>query len=544
MKPGQNSDERDEAGEERDRLADERDSVADRRDQAAERRDRAAARRDHAADQRDGTAAERDRVAARADALLDHQSTTDAPAVARRAAASDRRRASEDRRAGASERADAGLDRDTAQSERGAGAVERADAESDRDIAQADRWVSATERGESELDAEALASARDAALESSKFKSGFIATLTHEFRTPMNGVMGLTSLLLDTDLDDQQRGYAEGVQGSGKTLLAIVDDILDFSTIEANELELKMTNFTLARVLDEAAGLVAEAASSKGLQLAFLCDESVPTRFRGDPDRVRQVVVILASNAVKFTDRGRVVVRVRPATDATDRALIRVEVTDTGIGIAEADRQIIFEPFRQADASTTRRFGGTGLGLAIASHLVASMGGQIGVESELGRGSTFWCTLALEETSNEQDPPVRRTSVAAETSGHADAPAGRVLVVDDNAVNQLVAVAMLRKLGYRADVAANGLEALDALGRTAYAAVLLDCNMPVMDGYQATAAIRRRPGADAATPVVAMTANTRDGDRERCLAAGMDGYIAKPITISAVRTALSSVLVH
>jgi signal transduction histidine kinase len=573
---------RDEASEHRDQVADHRDQVADRRDRAAAQRDRAADQRDRAAAQRDGAAADRDEAAAHAESQTNAGISEDAlnrATLARRQAASDRRDASEDRRAGvrersqaeadrntaladrdagasersqavadreiahsdrgagASERSSAEADRETAQADRGAGADERTYAEADRSTAQADRSASATERDEGELVTEALAAARNAAMESSRLKSEFLATVSHEIRTPMNGVIGLTSLLLDTELDDQQRGYAEGAHGSGQALLAIVNDILDFSKVEANQLDLEVTDFNIIHMVEDVAGLIAGTASGKGLRLDVACEAGLPADLRGDPGRIRQVFFNLADNAVKFTDQGGVVLRVQSESETERMVTIRLEVSDTGIGIAEADFGHIFEAFRQADASSSRRFGGTGLGLAIAAHLTALMGGEIGVSSALGKGSTFWCTLPLSRATGLQTAR-QALPAAAPPASLPPSVRGRILVVEDNAVNQLVAVAMLRKLGYGVDVAADGREALGALGRTVYVAVLMDCMMPEMDGYQATAAIRRRPGPEGSTPIIAVTADITKGARERCFAVGMDGYIAKPYTIDEVDAVL------
>jgi two-component system, sensor histidine kinase and response regulator len=485
-------------------------------DQAGQQRDQAATHRDQAADQRDRAADQHDHAVTRSPAHANAGFITDAldrSALARGEAASDRAQALQDRRAAAGERRHAELDRHTA---------------------LADLAASAREREEHLAAVEVLAAARDAASESSRLKSEFMATISHEIRTPMNGVIGLTSLLLETDLDEQQRQYAEGVRGAGEALLAIINDILDFSKLEAGKLALDVADFDVVGVVEAAAGLVAEEAKRKGLRLDVSCDPTLPTSLRGDAGRIRQIALNLAANAVKFTERGEVVLRVRTVSEAEGAVVIRLEVADTGIGIAETDRLGIFEPFRQADASTTRRFGGTGLGLAISSQLVAAMGGEIGVESEPGRGSTFWCTLVLGRGTETRLPPP-----AAEPGVVAPGARTEVLVVEDDAVNQLVMVATLRKLGYHSDVAANGAEALEALGRAEYAAILMDCQMPVMDGYAATAAIRRRPGAPGRTPIIAVTAGAMGYDREKCLAAGMDDYVAKPFTIQGIDAVLA-----
>jgi two-component system sensor histidine kinase/response regulator len=514
-----------------------------------------------------------------------------------------------------------------------------------------------------------LESSRDAALEGSRAKSAFLATMSHEIRTPMNGVIGLTGLLLTTELDARQRQYAEGVRGAGEALLALINDILDFSKVEAGKLQLETLDFNLVQVVEEAAELVGESATGKSLELLAYCSPEVPANLRGDPARIRQVLLNLASNAIKFTAEGEVVVRAQLEDTTAEGVVVRFEVSDTGVGIAEEDQQRLFDPFSQADSSTTRRYGGTGLGLAICRQLVSAMGGSLGVRSRPGEGSTFWFTLPLEPA---QDPalaaPARPGGLsgvrvlvvddnqtnrliledqlgawgmrpdcvadgetalarlaAAERAGtpyelcvldlcmpsmdglevarriRAEAssrpglvlltsggdlsaadvtaagidgslskpvqlarlaraldeamataqqpeevqpaqpvqragvarvrPGGRghVLVVEDSFTNQLVAVGILEHLGYSAEVAGNGLEALTAMERTTFDAVLMDCQMPEMDGYAATAEIRRREGSTRHTPVIAMTASATAGDRERCLEAGMDDYVPKPV---------------
>jgi two-component system sensor histidine kinase/response regulator len=524
-----------------------------------------------------------------------------------------------------------------------------------------------------------LVAARDEALESAKAKSQFLATMSHEIRTPMNGVIGLTDLLLQTSLDEPQHRYASGIQTAGHALLSVINDILDFSKLEAGKVVLEETSFEPSRLVDEVVDVFASTAEDKGLELIGHCDMALPHRFLGDPTRLRQILLNLTSNALKFTRHGEIIVRItqdqEPGTD-TDIVPLRFEVTDTGIGIPAEKRDRLFDPFTQADASTTRTFGGTGLGLAISQRLTEAMGGRIGVDSSPGGGSTFWCVVPLKRTTEQvtvtavpelndlrvlivddnesnrivldeqlrhwgmqpmaveggesalealhaaahretpydlaivdlnmpgmdgielggritadaqipsphlvlltssDDPdadavkkagfvasltkPVHRSALygclanvmssdtqppPAATTKPAPAAAlkpqpptrGNVLVVEDNEINQAVAVGFLAKLGYHADVASDGLQALDMIAKTPYRAVLMDCQMPVMDGYEATVELRRREGSAGHIPVIAMTADALAENRERCIAAGMDDFVSKPISRDAVASVL------
>jgi CheY-like chemotaxis protein len=341
--------------------------------------------------------------------------------------------------------------------------------------------------------------------------------------------------------------------------LTIINDILDFSKIEAGMLSFETIDFDLRFTVESVLELMAEWVRAKELDIALLFDADVPTKLCGDPTRLHQILTNFVGNAVKFTEYGKVVITVSTESETEERVTIRFDVEDTGIGIAENDQKLLFAPFVQADGSVTRRYGGTGLGLAIAKQLVEMMGGTIGVTSEPGSGSTFSFTASFIKQAS-QEPTAQPTDVnlkdvlvlrdrrsvvmSAKTAGgrgtkkritqyslnEMKASLNRsVLLVEDNEVNQTVASDQLARLGYRVDVASNGQEALDALARKRYDVVLMDCGMPVMDGYTATAEIRKREGESEHTPIIAMTAHAMNGDREKCLAAGMDAYIAKPV---------------
>ena len=382
---------------------------------------------------------------------------------------------------------------------------------------------------------EELLAAKKAAEEANQAKSRFLAHMSHEIRTPLNGVLGMLELLLLTPLSDTQRSHLAIARTSGETLLAVIEDVLDLSKIEAGRITLDEADFDLPALLRDIGALLTLQAEMKGLHLRTSLAPDLPRWVRGDSSRLRQILVNLASNAIKFTEEGFISIAAACEPDGAGGPRVRFAVSDTGIGLSRDQLSAVFEPFVQADSSSTRRYGGTGLGLAISKQLVEMMGGEIGVDTQQGAGSTFWFTapFAAASSSEPEAPTVRCARPAAVppecNNGGPKPRQPKILLVEDNSTNMAVALAQLSKLGYSGETASNGAEAVDAVRRTDYDLILMDLHMPVMDGFEATRRIRETERRH--VPIVAVTADAMRGDREHCLRQGMDDYLSKPMRL-------------
>ena len=382
-----------------------------------------------------------------------------------------------------------------------------------------------------------LASAYHAADAGNRAKSQFMATMGHEIRTPLNAILGTAELLQLSDIPDDVRDNVQTIRSSGEALLEVLNEILDYSKIEYGKLEIEMRPVNLADLSRSVMDIMASRAKERGNALVLDMPEELQRPWiKTDPTRLRQIILNLVSNATKFTSHGTVTLRLRESSGPNGRHFLRIEVQDTGIGIDEEGRKKLFKPFSQVDASISRRFGGTGLGLTISKEIAERLGGRMGVDSEIGKGSTFWLEMRVEATDAPEVPSPSERPTGLSTLGTL-----KVLLVEDNKVNQQLALRFLERLGQKADLAANGAEAVEAAAATAYDLILMDMQMPVMDGIEAARAIRNGHGPNKTAPIIAMTANASDEDRDACHEAGMNGFEPKPITLRRLHQVLAGI---
>lgn len=384
-----------------------------------------------------------------------------------------------------------------------------------------------------------LVAARDAAERTLATRSAFLAAVSHEVRTPMTGILGVTDVLLQGPLTPAQREHVELIRRSGEAILVITSDVLDFSKLDAHKVELERIELDIVHVVEEVLSLMRPRARAKDLRLSSMVESRGLPRYLGDPGRLRQVLLNLVSNAIKFTDEGTIELRVFVELAGAGVDHVRFEVRDTGIGLTEGQQAVIFEAFAQGDSSTTRRYGGTGLGLAISSNLVALMGGELCVDSVPGRGSTFRFTVALAHAAPKGAPGRDALTVSSDVSNvFARAAPLSVLLAEDDEVSRKVVKSLLERLGCGVDAVGDGEAAVQAVSARSYDVVLMDCELPGVNGFEATARIRVLPEPTCHTAVIAMTGHAMQGDRERCLEAGMNDYLSKPVRRRALMTAL------